>query len=106
MKNLTWYELKKNIIDYIKFIFGSLIVVVIIYFGIFYNPDPFMYGCVYDKDYGTKISCVNVEFNEAKNPGSMDEAFQSCMAQLKRIGRKSGVSYEVDGCVDSEGPYN
>ena len=89
---------KDDIFDYFKFIFASLIVVVIIYFGIFYNPDPFMYGCVYDKDYGTEISCVNVDYNEAKNPGSMEEAFQRCRRELDSIVSASCVSYEVDGC--------
>ena len=96
---------KGNIIDYAKFIAAALVVSLVVY-SWFYESDPFMYGCVYDKDFGKKISCVNVDFNERDDPGSMQRAFRTCMRELEEIGRDSGVTYEIDGCVDSEGPYN
>ena len=90
-------------------VFGIIIITFIafiLYSILDLDTDPFIHGCVYDKDFGTKIDCVEIKYNEAKNPGSEDTAFDTCMNKLNRLGIKSGKSFEIIGCVSSSGPYN
>ena len=48
---------KDDVINYIKFIAAALIVIIVVY-SWFYESDPFMYGCVYDKDFGKNNSAI------------------------------------------------
>ena len=95
---------KENFFPSMKFLGVLAIIISIIYFAIFYNPDPFVYGCVYEKTYGSKIKCVEYKYNERKEPGSYDRAFKLCMSSLNQIGRSTVKDYEIDGCLDSGGP--
>jgi len=88
------------------FLFGASLLVIIGYVIFSPGPDPYFHGCVYEKTYGSKITCVEFKYNEAKNPGSYEEAFDKCMSSLRRIGESTVKDYEIHGCIDSQGPYN
>ena len=110
LRNISEFEriirsIMEGFFPFIKFVGAAAVFLSIVYFALS-GSDPFIHGCVYDKDYGEEISCVEIKYNEAKDPGSEEEAFNSCMRQLNREGKASGNSYEIIGCISSLGPYN
>ena len=70
--------------------------------------DPDVEGCVYDTDFGNKISCVSgITYNEATNPGSERKAEQLCMEMLREDAHEAGITnFQIEGCFDMSVPVN
>ena len=105
----TYRSIKDNIPssrEFVGLLFGFGLIGLIAYAFFSPGPDPYVHGCVHEKTYGAKISCVEFEFNEAKEPGSYEKAFQACMSTLKQVGKSTVKEFEIIGCVSSLGPYN
>ena len=70
--------------------------------------DPDVEGCVYDTDFGNKISCVSgITYDEAYHPGSLKKAEQLCMAMLREDAHEAGITnFQIEGCFDMSVPAN